>query len=141
MSPGGRDEETVEVRLRYRPVGDVLTVSVRSEAPPGPIGRTELDDATSIEWTRRPDGTEQMTALQLLDARSSITDGRGFDVLPEALRAAALDLIDPGRHHHDHPSTHRPTHPTATHDSWVRTTADALVVALPRAAGGRHGPG
>ena len=59
MNPGMQAEETVEVRLRYRPVGDILTVSVRSGAPPGPRCRTELDDDTLIEWMRMPDGTER----------------------------------------------------------------------------------
>ena len=72
--------------------------------------------------------------MQILGAGSRSTDRRTIDELPEALRGPALDLIHPGHRHHDHPSTHRPTHPTATHESRVRTTPDALCLPLPRPA-------
>ena len=141
MNPSMQAEGTVEVRLRYRPVGDILTVSVQSGAPPGPRSQTELDENTLVEWMRMPDGSEQITAMQLLDARSRSTHRTTIDQLPEALREPALDLIHPGHRHHDHPSAHRLTNPTATHESLVRTTTDALALPLPRSAQGPERPG
>jgi hypothetical protein len=126
MNPTMEVEAMVEVQLRYRPVGDVLTVSVRSGAPPGPTHQTELDDDTLIEWVRMPDGTTQLLAMQLIGALSrSDHDGTIHD-LPEALREPALDLINPGHRHHDHPSAHRPSRPTTTHETIIRTTIHAL---------------
>jgi hypothetical protein len=128
MNPTTEVEAMVEVRLRYRPVGDVLTVTVRSEGPPGPTFQTELDDGTLMEWMRLPDGTGQLTAMQLIGARSRSTRDGTIPELPAALREPALDLMNPGHRHHDHPSAHRPTTPTATHESTVRTdTVDVKV--------------
>ena len=55
MNPTTEVEDMVTVRLRYRPVGDVLTVTVRSGGPPGPTFQTELDHDTFIEWMRMAD--------------------------------------------------------------------------------------
>ena len=128
MNPTTEVEDMVEVRLRYRPVGDVLTVTVRSGGPPGPTFQTELDDDTLIEWMRMPDGSEQLTAMQLIGARSRSSADGTIPELPEALRGPALDLMNPGHRHHDHPSAHRPTTPTATHESTVRTDTEDLKV-------------
>lgn len=133
MSRATEVDGMVEVRLRYRPVGDVLTVSVQSGAPPGARFQTELDDDTLMEWMRRPDGTRQMLAMQVIGARSRSTGtiDPAIDQLPEALREPALDLMNPGHRHHDHPSAHRPTTPTATHEYTIRTDALRISPAQP----------
>ena len=118
MSPTRTGDEMVEVRLRYRPVGDVLTISVRSGLPEGPRFQTEPDHHTIIEWLRMPDGSSLMAAMQVIGARDRSPDD-GPDPLLQLspqLRHDALDLIDPGRRHHGHPSAHRPVAPTATTD-------------------------
>jgi hypothetical protein len=129
MSPTTEVEGMVEVRLRYRPVGDVLTVTVRSEVPPGPTFQTELDDDTLMEWMRLPDGTERLTAMQVIGARSRSGEDGAIPELPEALREPALDLMNPGHRHHDHPSAHRPTTATSTREQTVRTHPADMKVA------------
>ena len=123
----------VEVRLRYRPVGDVLTVSVRSPADAGPVERTERGDLL-VESTPMPDGSTLLHALQLLDAGAHRSRG-DLDLVPAALRPAALDLLDPGRRHHGHPSTHRPTHATVVHEQTIRVPARALRIGATSAQG------
>jgi len=128
MSPTRTDQRVVEVRLRYRPVGDVLTVSVCSGLPDGPRFQTEPDDHTIIEWLRMPDGSTCMAAVQIIGPGPTNSPGRGplIDYLHESLRATALELISPGRSHNHHPSTHSPTRSTDSRETTVLTTADAV---------------
>jgi hypothetical protein len=144
MSPTASDE-MVEVRLRYRPVGDVLTLVVPAGDQPGPHFSTEPSPGAMVEWVQLPDGSARMVGIQLIEA-SSRTDADGrLPELPEALRSAALDLMHPGHRHHDHPSSHRPTHPTSAHDIHIRTsradvTSTAGLGASPVSPSSRQGP-
>jgi hypothetical protein len=131
MSPSASEPEMVDVHLRYRPVGDVLTMTVDSDATAGPRFHTELDDDTLVEWTRRPDGTTHILAVQLLDARSRVSGTGPIEALPAAFTEPALDLLDPGHRHRHHPSSHRPTNPVAAHSAVVRV-AEATFTDLSR---------
>ena len=130
MKPTAQSEEMVEVRLRYRPVGDVLTLTVHSEGPPGRRFQTEIDDDTLVEWERMPNGTTQMTAMQLI-ARGPDSSTEPWSDLAGPLRSAALDLAQPGRHHHDHPSAHRRVPTTGAVESTVAVFPSDLQIGHP----------
>lgn len=126
MSPTPPDQEMVEVRLRYRPVGDILTCVVTGSDPSRRV-TTEPVPGVLAEWTPTPDDRMRLTALQILDAsQPQPTDADPFSLLPPDLRAACHDLIDPGRHHSRHPSTHRPTTPVSIREETTRTARSLL---------------
>jgi hypothetical protein len=126
MSAAAQVEATVEVRLRYRPVGDVLTVLVRSEGPPGSMFQMDLDGDISIEWVRMADGTRQIAAMQILGALARYGDGEHTSELPVTLRRPAMELMDRGGRHHGHPSTHRPLQPTGTYEAVLRIAGESM---------------
>ncbi len=123
MSP-----ELLEVRLRYRPVGGVLTGSVRGVDPNGRRHQASPDDDTVLEFVTTPQGDHQLVAFHLLDTTFDDVARRSVAFLPEPLRRPVLDLLDPGRHHHGHPSTHRPTTPLTVHEATVLTAPEQLVL-------------
>ena len=125
--PAVRDGTAV-VRLRYRPVGDVLTVSVAVPGVPGPVQRHESGPAL-VESCELPDGSARLCALRLLGASASRAGDHPFHPLPFRLADAVLALVDPGHRHHGHPSTHRPLRADGVRESTVVVELAALRLA------------
>lgn len=126
MNPTPPDQEMVEVRLRYRPVGDILTCVI-SGSDPSRRFTTEPAPGVLAEWTPTLGDRMRLTALQIIDAsQPQPADTDPFSLLSPDLREACHDLIDPGRHHSSHPSTRRPLPPTAVVDTVLNVDSSLL---------------
>jgi hypothetical protein len=137
MNPTPPDHEMVEVRLRYRPVGDILTCIV-SGSDPSRRFTTEPAPGVLAEWTPTTEDRMRLTALQIAGAsEAQTTETDPFSLLPPELRDVCRDLIDPGRHHSSHPSTHRPSTPISTRQETVQITRSLLPELSPLTQGAR----
>ena len=129
MSVMPDEGQIVEVRLRYRPIGDILTVTIPSAPSPGHRHSESLTVNRILEWSERADGSRRLEALQVIDATHDIANGSLHDLgITDQLFDEIHALIRPGAHHHGHPSTHRPETPLTVHESTVRVPSSRLVL-------------
>lgn len=83
----------VQMQMEYRPMGDVLSGSVPSDAPLEKRHHAELDADTFVEWAPDHVGGRRLVSFRMLHARTRTTDDPSLDRLPEPIKRGALEFF------------------------------------------------
>lgn len=94
-SPPDREFDRVEVRLRYRPAGDLLIGETRFDGVDDVTDEPDAD--TSITWVRRPDGNgapseRYLSSFSIIGAQRRFRDQRP-DFLPDSVWTTARSMF------------------------------------------------